>query len=439
MRILLSLKTLFSYDHDAEYRQFYFKTDYTQAVISIGFLLTPITFFIYSDYVLLKFTTPFYFLFSIRSTMIVLTIATVFFYRKKSNYKLFDFHVLALCLLGAFLAFAAALTRPVTYTHSYVFDIVAIMAFYLVIPNRLSFRILSGFIYSLLTGYIFVFVKVHTSPLVIHTTIICFFLINVFGTIIAKRMCQYRYKQYKTQIEDEKLKKELAKSNEELKNMAHILAHDLKSPLVSVISNISLLMEYAEIKEPHIDFCTNGLSSARSMCKFIDDLLAFSTVDKNAIFTETVKLKKVFDWILNNLTQDIYKNQIRIQIGEMPVIRGSYTLFTLLFQNLIQNAIKYRKEKDSFIRVDFELVDNIAVFRVQDNGIGIPEKDKERVFNLFYKAHHHNEKMGSGIGLSTCKKIVEMYHGKIFVESGENQGTTFILSFPGLKIIDYLS
>lgn len=429
-----SLAKIFAFDKDKKYREYFFQRDYLQSMIGMAFLLIPAGIFIYSDYTLLKFSFPFYLLLVIRLSLIACGLAAVVIFSKKKNFIFFDWYNLLFMLYGAFTSFYTSFTRPVNYVHNFIFDIVVVMAFYMVIPIRVSFRIIAGVFYTLLTGYTFLFIKVHTSQLVVHTTIVCNILVNVFGIIIAKRMSEYRYQQYQTQIQDEILKQELSLSNDELKEMAYILAHDLKSPLSGIIGNLSLLLDNSLLEKNEHDFCRGSLNSARSMNKIIDDLLVFSTIDKKQIYEESVNVHKVINRVLESFAKEIFEYSIRIEVGEMPVVKASFTLFTLLFQNLIQNAIKYRSATNPFIAIQYEFYENQHVFKIQDNGIGISTEQQYRVFHLFYRAHQKNDISGSGIGLSTCKKIAEMYRGRISVESQENQGTIFTIAFPELSL-----
>jgi light-regulated signal transduction histidine kinase (bacteriophytochrome) len=135
--------------------------------------------------------------------------------------------------------------------------------------------------------------------------------------------------------------------------------------------------------------------------------------------------------MLCDITAAIQETNAVIKFGKMPVLMGYQTEIKLLFQNLVLNAIKFRKKNiDPQIVISVEKKDNFWEFAVSDNGIGIENEHNERIFDIFQRLHTRTEYEGSGIGLSHCKKIVELHHGKIWVSSIFGEGSTFYFTMP---------
>jgi len=133
--------------------------------------------------------------------------------------------------------------------------------------------------------------------------------------------------------------------------------------------------------------------------------------------------------VLNNLKKDINENKALIEHGEMPVVLANKTSIIQLFQNILSNAIKFRSKDTPHILIDTkDTNDGFVTISIKDNGIGIKEEDQQHVFDLFQRGPLKSAVKGSGIGLATCKKLVEQLGGKIWVKSQVNKGTTFFIS-----------
>lgn len=225
---------------------------------------------------------------------------------------------------------------------------------------------------------------------------------------------------------------ELTRSNHELQQFAYIASHDLQSPLKTITNYLSLL----EHKHgPHLDGEAQrmiGVSTAAAerMRGLINDLLNFSRVGSEIALAQ-VDLNIVLKEILEELQSDIQASGATIDVDPLPVIMGHQTDLKQLFQNLISNSLKYRRPNvtpDIAIRFTEEI--HQYRFSVADNGIGIDQQYYDRVFQLFQRLHGRNEYSGTGIGLATCKKIVEIYGGHIWLDSTVGTGTTFYFTIP---------
>lgn len=251
---------------------------------------------------------------------------------------------------------------------------------------------------------------------------------------------------------EEKIKKtaeELKRSNKELEQFAYIASHDLQEPLRSVYGFTELLKRRykGKLDNEADEFIEYIVTGTKRMQQMIDDLLSLSRVGirgKEFKPTNTADILKI---VLENLHDLIKKNQSIITYDDMPTIIGDETQLIQLFQNLIDNAIKFRrKEIIPEVHISTTLStkqdngnrqDNGTrqegdewIFSVRDNGIGIDHKDFDKLFTAFHRLHSREKYPGTGIGLATCKKIVERHKGKIWLESKLGEGSIFYFTIP---------
>ena len=215
---------------------------------------------------------------------------------------------------------------------------------------------------------------------------------------------------------------ELAYQNQELSDYAHMVSHDLKSPLRSIYALTSWLSEdYAEV------FDSNGKNTldlirdnVEKMDTLISGILEYSTIGKNQIETYDVDANLLIDNILKIIH---VPTNISITKTNLPVLRGDKYRLQQLFQNLISNAIKYNDKDQGTIKIGAEDKTDYWQFYIKDNGKGIDKSYFDKIFKTFIKLENNPD--STGIGLSIVKKIVELYGGTIWLESQVNVGTTF--------------
>ncbi len=236
-------------------------------------------------------------------------------------------------------------------------------------------------------------------------------------------------------LEIEKRNRELIISNQALEQFAHIASHDLKEPLRSISSFSSLLNKkhYNEVDDDSKEFFGYISDSVNRMYNLLEDILAYSKLNySEEELHEDVNTKRVLDVVLDNLDNEIIESGVKIETkGEFPTINGSFSSFIQLFENLISNAIKFHAKTDKpVIKISCTRKRNTYVFAVNDNGIGISRNYHEKIFHVFKRLNPKHEYPGNGIGLAICKKLVEKFQGKIWVESKEGKGSTFFVSLP---------
>jgi PAS domain S-box-containing protein len=230
-----------------------------------------------------------------------------------------------------------------------------------------------------------------------------------------------------------KAAEELKRSNEELEQFAYIASHDLQEPLRMVVGFLNLLEErykpqLDENAAKYINFAVDG---ARRMSQLISDLLAYSRVEHIGPNILPVDLKNVLDSAKANLRNSIQESTAEITHDELPTVPGNPTQLTQLLQNLIGNAIKFRREGASpKVHVGCSREGDHWLLTVRDNGIGVAPEYREKIFMIFQRLHGREKYPGTGIGLAICKKIVERHGGRIWIESKPGEGSTFFFTLP---------
>lgn len=223
---------------------------------------------------------------------------------------------------------------------------------------------------------------------------------------------------------------ELARSNAELEQLAYIASHDLQEPLRMVASYLQLIeSRYSErLDADGHEFIEYAVDGARRMQALIDDLLRYSRVGTKAKPMQAVECATVIKAAMQALRLAISESGARITWSNLPTIVGDETQLTQLFQNLIGNAIKFRRDAPPEIDIRADAEDGFWRISVRDNGIGIDPEYRDRIFEMFQRLHGSKVYPGNGIGLTICRKIVERHGGRIWVESTLGQGSTFIFT-----------
>lgn len=230
---------------------------------------------------------------------------------------------------------------------------------------------------------------------------------------------------------------ELKRSNEELQQFAYVSSHDLQEPLRTITSFTQLIeRRYKDKLDSDADeFIEYIVEAAKRMQTLINDLLNYSRVATRGKEFELVDTKEILENTISNLHAAINENDAQITHENLPKVMADKRQMIQLFQNLIGNAIKFKKPGiPPKIHIKTRKNKNEYVFGVQDNGIGIEKQYMERIFIIFQRLHTRDEYDGTGIGLAVSKRIVERHGGTIWVESEPSAGSTFYFTIPERKL-----
>lgn len=225
----------------------------------------------------------------------------------------------------------------------------------------------------------------------------------------------------------------LKRSNADLEQFAYVASHDLQEPLRMVTSYTQLLAKryMGRLDKNANEFIEFALDGAKRMQILIRDLLEFSRISTKKDAKEKVDLNALLGDVLSDLKITLKKARARVTVDGMPIVEADPSQIRQLFQNLISNAIKFRKKTSPEISISAERKGREWEFSVCDNGIGIDPDQLERIFVIFQRLHTSDEYPGTGIGLAVCKKIVERHGGRIWVESVPGDGSVFHFTLPG--------
>ncbi len=227
----------------------------------------------------------------------------------------------------------------------------------------------------------------------------------------------------KAESQNVELLKALEKRNNELQEYAHVVSHDLKSPLRSINALTAWIKEDNKGKLDAVSLQNFGLieTTLEKMEQLIIDILEYSSIGTDANVTKRVNLHN----IVNDLKQVLYvPKHISIEVLKvLPTVKGDKVKFQQVFQNLIGNAIKFNDKEKGLIEIDYFEHKTHYQFLVKDNGVGIEKKYHDKIFKIFHSLD--NSKASSGIGLSIVKKVIDLYQGEVWVESKLNKGATF--------------
>ncbi|WP_339649140.1 PAS domain S-box protein [uncultured Salegentibacter sp.] len=253
---------------------------------------------------------------------------------------------------------------------------------------------------------------------------------------ISRNITEIKQKEEALELLNRELKKhteELALSNKELEQFAYIASHDLQEPLRMVTSFLTQLKkkysdQLDEKAQQYIYFAHDG---ATRMRQIILDLLEYSRVGRGEYQVVEVNTKDLVSEVLLLQKRCIEAQNAEIKLGELPDLKVEELPLKQLFSNLIGNALKYHsKDRRPVIEISAEEKDVYWEFKINDNGIGIEEEFKEKIFVIFQRLHHRDEYEGTGIGLAICKKIVDHFGGEIWVESAYGKGSSFYFTIP---------
>lgn len=228
------------------------------------------------------------------------------------------------------------------------------------------------------------------------------------------------------------INEDLKQSNDELERFAYITSHDLKTPMLIIVQFTKLLAEQlTSNNEPIVKDCLEHIEKGgHRMVRLIDGVLEYSKTSNENTNMEVIDLGYLFSEITELTLDNSKKTYLNIDYSSLPMIKWNYTRILLLFKNMIENGLKYNQSESPSVKVYGQQNDNSYSVHIEDNGIGIKEEYFDKIFVMFNRLHNQRAYTGSGLGLATCKKIVDNFGGEILIESTVNKGTKFEIQFP---------
>lgn len=227
---------------------------------------------------------------------------------------------------------------------------------------------------------------------------------------------------------------QLEAANNDLESFSYSVSHDLRAPLraISGFADIIARRHRANLNEEGRHYMDNIVHASEQMWHLIDDLLTYSRLGRRGVHRKPVLLRDVFNQIAGDLSVRLKEIGGTLNhADDLPSVIGDNTLLIQIFTNLLENAIIYRRtDVPVQVTVTWHVEGKDVIVRVADNGIGIPSEHYEKIFNIFQRLHTEEEYPGTGIGLSTVKKSVELLGGSVWVESVVGEGSTFFVKLP---------
>ena len=226
---------------------------------------------------------------------------------------------------------------------------------------------------------------------------------------------------------------ELRQANRQLEEFAYVASHDLKSPLLVVLGFLDLL---ERTKADQLDpdarlYLAAARRGAGRMEQLIDDLLAYSRLGRSERNSELVDFGVLVADVLEERRDLIREAGAAVTIGSLPTLVGNASMFRQLFDNLVSNAVKFSRDGHTpTITIDAMDLHGEWLVRVIDNGIGIPQPERDTVFTMFCRLRQTDDRPGSGVGLAICHRVVQAHGGRLWVEDGADGGAALCFTLP---------
>ena len=227
---------------------------------------------------------------------------------------------------------------------------------------------------------------------------------------------------------------QLEATNKELETFAYSISHDLRTPIRQVYSFADLLQQSLKsinLSEEINSYLGMIIKLTKRASKMIDDLMEFSSTGRFEMLYTTIDMNRLVEEIKQQVISETPDRIIIWEIESLPTINGDRTLIRIVWQNLIENAVKYTSYKDiAEINIGSSINSSEITFFIKDNGVGFDMRYVDRIFGIFQRLHTEQEFKGTGIGLANVQRIIHRHRGRIWTQSAVNEGTTFYFALP---------
>jgi signal transduction histidine kinase len=221
--------------------------------------------------------------------------------------------------------------------------------------------------------------------------------------------------------------------NRELEAFSHSVSHDLRAPLRHIIGFSKILKEefYDKLPEKARSYLDTITDAAKKMNRLIEDLLNLSRTNRVELKKSTLKMNQVLDDALTELRPQLENRRVDFKISPMPEVSGDYNLLRMVWINLLDNAIKYTRTRETaVISIDCKKEKKELIFCIRDNGVGFDMHYADKLFGVFQRLHSADEFEGNGIGLSNVRRIISRHSGRTWAEAELDKGAAFYFSLP---------
>ena len=229
------------------------------------------------------------------------------------------------------------------------------------------------------------------------------------------------------------LSAELQRSNTELEAFSYSVSHDLRAPFRHILGYADLLKQSSTIQLEKNDrrYLEVIINSANFAGNLVDALLRFSQVGRAKLKLQAINMRQLAEELRRDFSTEIADRRVEWQIGDLPVVTGDLTMLRVVFQNLLQNAIKYtRSRPTASISLSAKRDRNETIFSVSDNGVGFDQAYADKLFGVFQRLHKMEEYEGTGIGLANVRRIVAKHGGRTWAEGKLDEGACFYFTLP---------
>ena len=357
-------------------------------------------------------------------------------------FNYFDKHFYAKLCLNFFypiIIFSLAICYGAAFRVQFAYMLIILTTVIFHRENTLTLRVFliswSVFFYFMGEYYCGLYPPIFTlvfSAIDIHVIFLC----SVIAIVIIISMYIQENERYEQSLKNSMYlitvkNKELNLANKELERFAYIASHDLKTPLRTIVSYLDLIerkIKMGDLKDiqMYIDFAKGG---GKKMNTLVSEVLEYSRLNiSDEIETEDIDLNSIISENINQMDFILKQKNAVITSVSLPQIKSNRLLIGLLCQNILENGVKYNKQEKPIVEITYKRNKDNLTLSFQDNGIGIEENYKEKVFEMFTRLQSDGE--GSGMGLAICKKILERLGGKIWFESEVGKGTNFVVELP---------
>lgn len=406
----------------------------TQFIIAVSIAVVAASLLALNDFVLCKHGSTLAITLSCRACFIILSCVSIFLVKRRRSVNFFNCVTFAWLTVACALSLYVTASRPSDYTFGLVWDILVLLAVYLMVPATMPIQLFVAVCYSIGLTAIWYFEKLpFLGPAALNSLVLALTMTNLIGVIFSWQLKRSACKLFFLYKRDQEIKEKLNRQNEAKNKFFSIISHDLRSPVGNIISICNMAKDGNTIAhEKLIGLIDSGANMAYSL---LENLLAWAQSESGQLVPapSVINIKEFIEEKLSLFSHNGLSKHISISCDGIEEIKAyaDYNMLETVFRNLLSNAVKFTAE-DGTIKVSAVSRNTMVEISVQDNGVGIDEKILSRLFDIDF--HHStvgvNNETGNGLGLKLCKEFIVKNGGDLWVESKKDVGSTFTFSIP---------